>query len=88
MYVWRSERGTIPNEDCYGFVFWMEATDKVPGKRRDVIAIDFESMIKETYLLDAFRGLFTSLKRSIALNRVSYNSPEAYYLIQQIYEAA
>ena len=88
VYVWRLNY-LATNEDCLlSRAYWIDVKKDAPGKRRDVISVDFESMTKSTLLLDSFRGLFDSMKRAIALNRVSYSSPEAYYYIQQIYTLA
>lgn len=58
-----------------------------PGKRREIICIDFESMVKNGQLVKLFKGYFTSLKDNIAANQVTYSSPEAYYLAQLVYDA-
>lgn len=87
VWIWKNNSMTL-DEEIWARSYWLEAKGESPGKRRDVISIDFESMTKQAYLVDVYRGLFESMKRSIALNKVSYNSPEAYYLIQQIYQAA
>lgn len=88
VWVWRFNGLQMMDDNLLSRSYWIESRKESPGKRRDVISCDFESMTKSTLLLDAFKGLFDSLKRAIALNRVSYASPEAYYYIQQIYAIA
>ena len=75
-------------DTVFSRAYWIEARKDAPGKKRAVISIDFESMTKSTFLIDTYQGIFDSLKRAVALNRVTYSSPEAYYLIQQVYELA
>lgn len=68
--------------------YWIESNGKAPGKKQTVICADFTQMMSDGQLLDAYKGTFASLKRSVALNRVTYESPEAFYLTQLIYSAA
>jgi hypothetical protein len=84
-YLWVWRMNPISIDSVVTCSYWIEAKAEPPGKRRDVISADFESMTRNSVLLDVYRGLFDSMKRAVALNRVSYSSPEAYYLIQLIY---
>lgn len=85
LWVWRGVNFQL-DEEIWSRTYWLDARPDAPGKRRDVISIDFESMTKSSLLINTFRGLFDSLKRAIALNRVSYSTPEAYYLVQLVYQ--
>ena len=67
--------------------YWMTTSAVQPGKRREIICIDFESMVKNGQLVKLFKGYFNSLKDNIAANQVTYSSPEAYYLAQLVYDA-
>lgn len=82
VWIWRSNGVDV---ELFSASYWIEAKKESPGKRREVISVDFESMTMNTVLKDAYRGLFDALKRAVALNKVSYSSPEAFYLVQLIY---
>lgn len=84
VWVWRNQ-GYSADDEVLCRSYWIDSRADAPGKRRDVISADFESLTRNAYLIDTFQGFFNALRRSIALNRVSYSSPEGFYLIQQFY---
>lgn len=84
VWIWRSN-GIEISDLMVSASYWIEAKKESPGKRREVVSVDFESMTMNTVLKDAYSGLFDALKRAVALNKVSYSTPEAFYLIQLIY---
>lgn len=83
LWIWKSDVQVDDTGVCLNY--WMEARADAPGRRREIISADFESMSRNTTLLSAYKGLFNSLKRAVALNRCSYSTPEAYYLVQLLY---
>lgn len=67
--------------------YWMKTTPVRPGKRQDIICLNFQSMVKNGQLIRLFRGYLQNLGDNIAANQVMYETPEAYYLAQVIYSA-
>lgn len=65
----------------------MKTTPVRPGKRQDIICLNFQSMVKNGQLIRLFRGYLQNLGDNIAANQVMYETPEAYYLAQLIYSA-
>lgn len=86
LWIWRSQKIDF-SDGLFSGTFWIDAKKESPGKRKEVISSDFESMTQNTVLISAYKGLFETLKRAVALNKVSYSTPEAFYLIQLIYES-
>lgn len=76
--IWRSNEGAS---------YWLEATGEGVGKRKDVYTTSIESLVTDTMLAKGFKPLFGSLRWGICSGSISYNSPEAFYYMQQIYTA-
>ena len=87
LYVWRAD----PEQGSgfeYVYRYWIQASPEPPGKRQSVICADFTQLCANGTLLNLYRGFFGNLKTAVALNRVLYADPEAFYLTQVIYGAA
>lgn len=87
LYVWRADPEPGSGLD-YIHRYWIQATATPPGKRQSVICADFTQLCSDGTLLNFYKGFFGNLKTSVALNRVLYADPEAFYLTQIIYGAA
>lgn len=74
--VWRGDEG-----------YWLEATAQGVGKRKDVYVTSIDALVRNSILAKEFRQFFGNLRFGIATGNVSYNSPEAYYYMQQLYAA-
>jgi hypothetical protein len=66
--------------------YWMRTSSEKPGKRQDIICVDFSSLVQNGALASLYKGYFDNLKANIAANQVLYESPEAYYLAQLVYQ--
>lgn len=87
LYVWRAD--PLPGSRFnYVYRYWIQATATPPGKRQSVICADFTQLCADGTLLNLYKGFFGNLKTAVALNRVLYADPEAFYLTQIIYGAA
>ena len=87
LYAWRAPAST--GEDFpFVYKYWMQATADPPGKRQQLMCADFTQLCANGALLKAYRGFFGNLKTAVALNRVLYADPEAFYLTQVVYGAA
>ena len=69
----------------YRAKYWLRSTDEPPGKRRDVFVADVTQIQSGTILGKAFKNTFTSLKFALSKMDCTFNSNEAYYLMQNIY---
>ena len=87
LYVWRANP---PEGSDYGFCYsyWIQATADPPGKRQKLMCADCTQLCANGTLLGLYKGFFEGLKYSVALNRVLYADPEAFYLTQVVYGAA
>lgn len=87
LYAWRAP---VSTDEDFPFVYkyWMQATAEPPGKRQQLMCADFTQLCANGTLLGAYRGFFGNLKTAVALNRVLYADPEAFYLTQIVYGAA
>lgn len=65
--------------------YWLRSTDEAPSKRRDIWIVDLKDMQNSTFLAKSFRGTFESLKWAISRAECTFSSPEAFYMMQQIY---
>lgn len=84
-YLWVF-KGTLAITDVLRYPrYWMKVTAVQPGKRQDIICVDFASLTKNGRLVKLFKGYFESLADNIAANQVGYQSPEAFYLAQLIF---
>ena len=83
LYVWKYN-GLV---DGLLYKYWLQATDQPPGKRRDVYVADLAGLTSGSMLAKAFKGTFDSIRMAIGRFNVSFNSNEAYFLMQQIYSA-
>ena len=72
--------------DADGFrTYWLRVTGDAPGKRRDIWIVDLNDLQSNSMLAKSFRGTFDSLRFAIGMGRITFSSPEAFYLMQQIY---
>lgn len=87
LYVWRANP---PEGSDYSFcyAYWIQAIADPPGKRQNLMCADFTQLCANGTLLGLYKGFFEGLKYSVALNRVLYADPEAFYLTQVVYGAA
>lgn len=83
LYIWKSNKP----EDKYNWKYWLESTDRTPGKRRDIFVCDVSQLQTGTILAKAYKTTFDNIRRAIGDFNVAFNSNEAYYLMQQIYAA-
>lgn len=83
LYIWRFNDDQMP----FRWKFWIEATDRVPGSRRNCFVVDVSQLQAGTLLAKGFRNTFDYIRSAIARFDVSFNTNEAYYLMQQIYSA-
>ena len=65
--------------------YWLEVKAEAPGKRRDIWIVDLNDLQSSTMLAKSFRGMFDSLKFAIGKGNISFQSPEAFYTMQNIY---
>lgn len=83
LYVWKCN-GLV---DGLFYKYWLQATGSPPGKRRDVYVVDLSSMTSGSMFAKAFKGTFDNIRFAIGRFNVSFNSNEAYFLMQQIYSS-
>ena len=86
LYVWR-KTADLEKDPFDNTRFWIEATGTAPGKRQNVYCADFTQLLKDAVLVKSYKGFFELVKISVARNCVSYNSPEAFYLMTQLYNS-
>lgn len=81
LYIYKS------NETVDGMFrgYWLKATSDAPGKRRDIWIVDLTDLSSGTMLAKSFKGLFDSLKFAIGKGNITFQSPEAFYMMQNIY---
>lgn len=83
LWIWKSSDMTFdPNSR-----FWLEVRKEPPGSRRDVFVVNLDDMMNNTMLAKSFRGTFEVLRLYIGRGAVAFQSPEAFYMMQQIYSA-
>lgn len=83
LWIWKSSGMTFdPNSR-----FWLEVRKEPPGSRRDVFVVNLDDMMNNTMLAKSFRGTFEVLRLYIGRGAVAFQSPEAFYMMQQIYSA-
>ena len=87
LYVWRADPEPGSRFD-YIYRYWIQATAEPPGKRQSIVCADFTQLCANGTLLNLYKGFFGNLKTAVALNRVLYADPEAFYLTQIVYGAA
>ena len=80
LWIWRSG-------DSVDSCMYLEATREKPGKRRYIFVVDLADMAGNSLLAGSFRGTFSTLRYYISRGQVSFNSPEAFYLTQEIYSS-
>ena len=83
LWIWKSSDMTFdPNSR-----FWLEVRKEPPGSRRDVFVVNLDDMMNNTMLAKSFSGTFEILRFFIGRGAVSFQSPEAFYMMQQIYSS-
>lgn len=83
LWIWKSSGMTFDPDSR----FWLEARKEPPGSRRDVFVVNLDDMMNNTMLAKSFRGTFEVLRLYIGRGAVAFQSPEAFYMMQQIYSA-
>ena len=86
LYVWR-KTADLERDPFDNVKFWIEATGDKPGKKQNVYCADFTQLLKNAVLVKSYKGFFELIKISVARNCVSYNTPEAFYLMTQLYNS-
>ena len=82
LYVWKNHKSIDMDS-----MFWMEATGKEPGKRRDVYIASLQDMTSHSLLSSMYRQMFSTLRYFIGRGRVEFGNVEAFYMMQEIYTA-
>ena len=81
LWIWKSTE-YVGDDKCR---FWLEVKKEPPGSRRDVFVVNLDDMMNNTMLAKSFSGTFEILRFFIGRGAVSFQSPEAFYMMQQIY---
>ena len=81
LWIWKSTE-YVGDDKCR---FWLEVRKEPPGSRRDVFVVNLDDMMNNTMLAKSFSGTFEILRFFIGRGAVSFQSPEAFYMMQQIY---
>lgn len=72
--------------DTDGFrSYWLKATGDAPGKRHDIWIVNLNDLQSNSMLAKSFKGTFDSLRFAIGSGRITFQSPEAFYMMQNIY---
>ena len=82
LYVWKNHKSIDMDS-----MFWMEATGKEPGKRRDVYIASLQDMTSHPLRSSMYRQMFSTLRYFIGRGRVEFGNVEAFYMMQEIYTA-
>lgn len=79
--------GIYENLDCAdGFKYWVGSADVFEGKRRNIIAFDFNDLIDKTALISKLDKVsFQKFKLAIGRREVQYSSIESAYICEEIY---
>lgn len=67
--------------------YWLEATSRSPGKRQDVFVCDLNMLQSGSFYAKSFKHVFDGIKLAIGRFNVSFNSNEAYFLMQEVYSS-
>lgn len=83
LYIYRKDldvnNGTWPK-------YWLDVQNKRPISKT-VYCTNLTDLIGNTFLSKPFKNMFDGLRYAIARNDLSFSSPEAYYLMQEIYQS-
>ena len=82
LYLWKNANDWYAGPMA---AWWAETRSEGPGKRQEVISADFQELVRGSVLIDAYKGVFDALALCVATQRIEYQTPEAYFLIQEIY---
>lgn len=82
LWVWKI---CVNNGFFSNYSYWCEVKNEGPGKRRDVWCVDLKDMMINTLFTKGFKGLFDSFSYAISKGSLQFQSPEAFYMIQEIY---
>ena len=83
LYIYRKDldvnNGTWPK-------YWLDVQNKRPISKT-VYCTNLTDLVGNTFLSKPFKNMFDGLRYAIARNDLSFSSPEAYYLMQEIYQS-
>lgn len=69
-----------------GFKYWVGSADVFEGKRRNIVAFDFNDLIDKTALISKLDKVsFQKFKLAIGRREVQYSSIESAYVCEEIY---
>lgn len=66
------------------YTYWCEVKSTPPGKRKDVWCVDLKDMMVNTLFAKGFKSLFDNLGYAVSKGSLQFQSPEAFYMIQEI----
>lgn len=78
LWVWRNYNS--PNDAKY----WLEAKGEPCGKRKNTFVVNICDLMSNSFLAKPFKQVFIRLQFAMATMSLSFQSPEAFYLMQQV----
>lgn len=82
LYAW--VKGNTSDADS---LMWIEASAEQPGKKRRVFVTDISQSFTNAILISINKHAFGTIKNRAARGLCSFNTPEAFYMLQEIYSS-
>lgn len=78
LWVWQN------NSNNQNVRYWLEVKGEPCGKRTKVFCISMNDLMSNAFLAKSFKTLFIRLQFAMSTMNLSFQSPEAFYLMQQV----